>query len=81
MTPEDYLLHLAALRYALGRQSYIVHVIRDHVMEHVGEMSTWEAETLARDIREARDRGQLGNPRIDAPLWLELLQRLEDAGA
>ena len=63
---------VAAFRYALGRQSYIVSIIADILIGLVPQLAQKDRLLFVRDIDEAIARGEAGNPRIDQPYWLRV---------
>lgn len=68
---------LAAIRYAMPRQSYIGSSIRSYVVAHMHEWPQVERDRLAIVIDEAAaDADALGDPRIDRPAWLDLRDAL-----
>jgi len=76
----DDLLVLAAFRYALGRQTYLVHHVQEFLREVWLDLPETARAVIKRDIREAAARGEpnsdrsgLGHVRIDEPGWLDVL--------
>ena len=63
-----------AVRYALGRRSYMPGVVVGYISPMVENLSTKTLWCLKRDINEAATHDNLGDPNIDAPLWLRLLE-------
>lgn len=73
---------LCAMRYALGRQSYMPSLVQDFIRGHIGEIDSGTVEIMIRDIDEA-DRimehrmpngnilktDGLGDTKIDRPGW------------
>lgn len=73
---------LCAMRYALGRQTYMPGIVQDYIRAHIGEIGTGTVEIMIRDIDEA-DRitehrmpdghiltlDGLGDTKIDRPGW------------
>lgn len=78
---------LCALRYALGRQTYMPSIVQDFIKAHISEIDQSSIKVMLRDIEEA-DRIRtyisnsgdsividgLGDTRIDRPGW----ERLRD---
>ena len=78
---------LCALRYALGRQTYMPGIVQDFIRAHISEIDQSSIKVMLRDIEEA-DRIRtyisnsgdsividgLGDTRIDRPGW----ERLRD---
>lgn len=63
-----------AVRYALGRSSYTPLVVVGYISPMVENLSNKTLWCLKRDINEAATHDNLGDPIIDAPLWLSLLE-------
>lgn len=73
---------LCAMRYALGRQTYMPSLVQDFIRRHIGEIDFGMIEIMIRDINEA-DRitehtmpdghilefDGLGDTKIDRPGW------------
>jgi hypothetical protein len=65
---------ISAFRYALGRQTYVVSEITQSI-RYAWERLDKNCRTLIkREIRQAQARDGLGNPSIDAPDWLAILE-------
>lgn len=78
---------LCALRYALGRQTYMPGIVQDFIRAHISEIDHSSIKVMIRDIDEA-DKFRtynmpsgnimtidgLGDTRIDRPGW----ERLRD---
>ena len=78
---------LCALRYALGRQTYMPSIVQDFIRAHISEIDKSSIKVMLRDIDEA-DRIRtyisnsgdsividgLGDTKIDRPGW----ERLRD---
>lgn len=73
---------LCAMRYVLGRQTYMPGIVQDYILAHIGEIGTEIVEIMVRDIDEAdrirEHRTQeghiltfdgLGDTKIDRPGW------------
>ena len=81
MTTGEQML-ISAVRYALGRQSYIVGVTCEFVRTVKPKLSQWCINILIRDIAEELDRyHDLGRPcgmECDDSSWCSLLEELRD---
>lgn len=76
MHPKDMgLLLISAVRYALGRQTYIVGETCRLVREHLGSADVNSQLVIARDIAQELSRGQVGHA-CDDRAWRDLLQWL-----
>lgn len=65
-----------AVRYALGRRSFAVADVCDAVEREAAGLSDELRSVIARDIREALDRGETGDE-CDANRWRRALIALE----
>jgi len=76
---------LCAMRYALGRETYMPGLVQDFIMAHAEALDEGTRQTMIRDIREADhithcDWGTidgLGDTKIDRPGWLAFKDWLE----
>lgn len=76
-----------ALRYAIGRRTYMPDLVASFIKRHADSLSRREASVMIRDIEEARDRntseedGQPGyhslGDKCDEETWLDLLDFLK----
>ena len=64
---EDILIY--AERYAIGRMTYAPHDVCNIINTKLHELSNNTLKVLRDDIARETDRGNLGSPSIDAPLW------------
>lgn len=81
---------LCALRYALGRQTYMPGIVQDFIRAHINEIDQSSIKVMLRDIEEA-DRIRtyisnsgdsividgLGDTKIDRPGWERLREFLK----
>ena len=63
---------VCAVRYALGRRSYIVAEVARFVSLLSPELHSSSLAVICTDIYEADIRGNLGDETIDAPVWRNL---------
>lgn len=70
------LVLICAVRYALPRQTYVGGCIASQVARLWSEIPARDQETIVRDVREALDSDRAGDPRIDAPEWRRMLERV-----
>lgn len=68
---------VCAVRYALGRRTYMPSIVTDFVKSVSGGLSVRTLTIIRNDIRAAKDRNMLGDENIDAPVWLDLLRECE----
>ena len=80
MSNEEQIL-ICAVRYALGRMSYIVGVVAEYVAVKQPELSKECINIIIRDIEEElkryHDVGQTLGMECDERTWLRLLERLK----
>lgn len=74
MTPDEQ-IWLCALRYAIGRRTYITGTVADYIISKIDVMSEKCRLLMVRDIKEAGDLGD----NCDADEWHKLLGKLEGA--
>lgn len=81
MEAEEMIL-ICAVRYALGRMSYIVGVVAEYVAVKQPELSKECINIIIRDIEEElkwyHDAGQTLGMECDERTWLRLLERLKE---
>lgn len=63
---------LAAFRYCMGRQSYIVGACIDWLEKHWSQFEKNTQNVIIRDIAEALMDGTCGSKLIDEPGWRKL---------
>lgn len=66
-----------ALRYTLGRETYAPHSVMIYCKPLLPCLSERTLEVMRKDIEEAAKSNSLGDPRIDAPKWLEFLDTIK----
>lgn len=66
---NDQLMAIAAHRYCLGRQSYIVGACLDWLRATWGQLTRKTQLVILRDTIDALINDRAGSPTIDAPLW------------
>lgn len=69
---EAYLLLVSAVRYALGRQTYIVRSTCESVRKLAKHLDICQLEVILRDVSECRDYGSAADQRK----WLSLAEFL-----
>ena len=89
--PDTATIMLCAMRYALGRETYMPEIVQRYIRNHRKELDLKTVTVMIRDIREA-DKitthklpngteykiDGLGHTQIDRPGWLRLLDWLLD---
>lgn len=59
-----------AVRYAIGRQTYMPSLLIDFIMPLIPQLSSKTLWCLDQDIAEQRWNGGYGDPMIDEPCWM-----------
>lgn len=71
-------LIIYAFRYCLGRQTYCVMTMTEQITKHWQDLEPKDRALIQREIREKDEpiyEGKgLGNPNIDRPYWLKILE-------
>ena len=75
MTDYEHIV-ISAVRYALGRMTYIVELTVNYVLEEIenDKLSDRCLDVIRKDIKEAKDYGM----EYDKKLWIKLLNRIEE---
>lgn len=75
MTDYEHIV-ISAVRYALGRMTYIVELTVDYVLKDIKEnkLSNNCLKVIANDIRTCRDYGMY----CDKQEWLKLLNEIDE---
>lgn len=71
---RDFLL-VCAVRYCLGRSSYIVSTMTDYLIKHAKEISLADLRVIANDIDEQKDYGAS----IDKHEWMRARAAIAEA--
>lgn len=64
---------ICAVRYSLGRQTYMPKLVIDYIKSHIAEIDDRAIGVMVRDIEEAESykwERALGDPIIDRPEWI-----------
>lgn len=69
------LVVISAVRYALGRSTYIVSAVIDQIKPMLPYLSLDTLRCLKRDIRRSNN---LGDEKIDKPEWLGFLSDVQN---
>lgn len=72
---DDILLY--ALRYAVGRQTYITGVTSRYIQTAVPKIETVTLRSMNEHLKGCIARNHLGDPQIDAPDWLRLAEVID----
>ena len=75
MTDYEHIV-ISAVRYALGRKTYIVELTVNYILQEIEEdkLSDSCLNVIRKDIKEAKDYGM----ECDQKQWLKLLKRIEE---
>ena len=75
MTDYEHIV-ISAVRYALGRMTYIVELTVNYVLEEIenDELSDRCLDVIRNDIKVAQNYGMA----CDQELWIKLLNRIEE---
>lgn len=75
MTDYEHIV-ISAVRYALGRMTYIVELTVNYVLEEIenDKLSDSCLNVIREDIKNAKDYGI----ECDKKLWIKLLNRIEE---
>lgn len=77
MPYAPYGLLVCAVRYALGRRSYVVSEVCGYVRGAIPSLKPGEREVIARDIRAELHSADGGGDDCDRAEWVSLLDGLE----
>ena len=66
---EDILIY--AERYAIGRMTYAPHDVCNIINTRISDLTDNTLKVLRDDIAREIERGHLGSPTIDAPIWIQ----------
>ena len=66
-----------AVRYALGRRTYVTSVVPSFISSNRQYLSIKELQIIKRDIVEAIEKGEAGDPNIDLPNWQQLVSWID----
>ena len=67
---------LCAVRYAIGRQTYMPSMVIDYITPLLPYLSDNTLETMAKDIADEDYLGGLGDEMIDKPYWEQFLRKI-----
>lgn len=66
----------SAIRYAIGRKTYVPKAVTDFVIPLLSDLSTLTLENIEKDIMLNYENSFLGNSEIDKPIWLKFLEKV-----
>ena len=67
---------VCAVRYAIGRKSYMPSMVIDYITPLLPYLSYWILGLMAAEIIDHNYEGGLGDEKIDKPSWLEFLRKI-----
>ena len=67
---------VCAVRYAIGRKSYMPSMVIDYITPLLPYLSYWILGLMAAEIIDHNYEGGLGDEKIDRPYWLEFLRKI-----
>lgn len=67
---------VCAVRYAIGRKSYMPSLVIDYITPLLPYLSYWTLGLIAAEIIDHSYDGGLGDKKIDRPYWLEFKKRI-----
>lgn len=70
---------ICAVRYALGRETYMPTLVQNFVKRHINELSTGTLEIMRCDVMQADSMfGGYGDEKIDKPQWMYFMNYLNN---
>ena len=69
---------ICAIRYCLGRRTYMPHIVIQFVEERIDTLSQQTITCIIRDIENFNHGGLIGDPDIDDPAWKSFLYKLKN---
>ena len=73
---EEILIY--AERYAIGRMTYAPHDVCNIINTRLHDLTDNTLKVLRDDIARGIEGGNLGNPDIDATVWIETYRNIEN---
>lgn len=67
---------LCAVRYAIGRQTYMPSLVIDYITPILPYLSYWILGLMAAEIIDHNYEGGLGDEKIDRPYWEKFLRKI-----
>ena len=67
---------LCAVRYAIGRKSYMPSMVIDYITPLLPYLSYWILGLMAAEIIDHNYEGGLGDEKIDRPYWEQFLRKI-----
>ena len=67
---------ICAVRYAIGRKSYMPSMVIDYITPLLPYLSYWILGLMAAEIIDHNCEGDLGDEKIDKPYWIDFLRKI-----
>ena len=67
---------VCAVRYAIGRKSYMPSMVIDYITPLLPYLSYWILGLMAAEIIDHNYEGGLGDEKIDKPYWEQFLRKI-----
>ena len=67
---------LCAVRYAIGRKSYMPSLVIDYITPLLPYLSYWTLGLMAAEIIGHNCEGNLGDEKTDKPYWIKFLRKI-----
>ena len=68
-----------AIRYAMGRETYMPHAVMDFIKPLLSKLTVKTLACMNRDLNQPELFGGLGHEKIDAPRWVEFHKEVKKA--
>ena len=68
---------ICAVRYALGRQTYMPQVVVEYITPLIPKLSNKNLQIIKTDVLQQKRNECLGDKSIDKPIWEQFLKNLE----
>lgn len=69
---------ICAERYACGRRTYIPSIVVGYIKPLIPRLSDKTLAVIYNDLDCAMEHRNVGDPAIDAPLWVDLYKTIEE---
>ena len=72
LTTENFAtLAICAIRYSMGRETYMPGLVRDIIRPHLADLDETDLNVMLQDSAEQRRYNNYGSSYIDKPGWLQ----------
>lgn len=77
ISDEDFgTLAIGAIRYCIGRQSYMPSLVQSIIIPHLSELSDKDLGVMIQDCMDLSRNGNFGSEIIDKPKWVDFRTKL-----